>query len=138
MENDREITAVLVDSSMFIQLLRQQKDPAFELSSRARHMDLATCGMVQMEVLRGMRTPRLRDALRRFMSVMLYASTDFRMWDAATDIAWQLDRKGITLPAQDLIIAASAQRLDAAVLTLDNHFYDVPNLRVLNSLDDLR
>ena len=138
MENDREITTVLVDSSMFIHLLRQQKDPALELTSRARRMDLATCGMVQMEVLRGMRVPRLRDALRKFMSVMLYAATDFRMWDAATDIAWQLDRSGITLPAQDLIIAASAQRLDAAILTLDNHFYDVPNLRVINSLDDLR
>ena len=133
-----EINTVLVDSSMFIHLLRQQKDPAAELSSRAQRMDLATCGMVQLEVLRGVRIPRLREALSRFMSVMLYAATDFRMWDAATDIAWHLDRKGITLPAQDLIIAACAQRLDAAVLTLDNHFYDVPNLRVLYTLDDLR
>ena len=133
-----EINTVLVDSSMFIQLLREQKDPAFELSSRAQRMDLATCGMVQLEVLRGMRVPRLRDALRKFMSVMLYAATDFRMWDAATDIAWHLDRKGITLPAQDLIIAACARRLDAAVLTLDNHFYDIPDLRVIGSLDDLR
>lgn len=133
-----EISSVLVDSSMFLHLLRQQKDPALELSSRARRMDLATCGMVQMEVLRGMRVPRLRDALRQFMSVMLYAATDFRMWDAATEIAWQLDRKGVTLPAQDLIIAACAQRLDSAVLTLDHHFHDVPNLHVLNSLDDLR
>ena len=95
-----EITTVLVDSSMFIQLLREQKDPAYELSSRAQRMDLATCGMVQLEVLRGMRVPRLRDALRRFMSVMLYAASDFRLWDAATDIAWQLDRKGISLPAK--------------------------------------
>lgn len=132
-----EITTVLVDSSMFIHLLRQQKDPALELTSRARAMDLATCGMVQVEVLRGVRVPRLRDALRQFMSVMLYAATDFKTWDAVASAAWQLDRKGITLPAQDLIIATCAQRLDAAVLTLDNHFYDIPNLRVISSLDDL-
>jgi predicted nucleic acid-binding protein len=132
-----EITTVLVDSSMFIHLLRQQKDPALELTSRARAMDLATCGMVQVEVLRGVRVPRLRDALRQFMSVMLYAATDFKTWDAVASLAWQLDRKGITLPAQDLIIATCAQRLDAAVLTLDNHFYDIPNLRVIGSLDDL-
>lgn len=133
-----EAATVLVDSSMFIQLMRERKDPAYELSSRAQRMDLATCGMVQLEVLRGMRVPRLRDALRKFMSVMRYAAADFRMWDAATDIAWCLDRKGISLPAQDLVIAACARRLDAAVLTLDNHFYDVPDLRVMRSLDDLR
>ena len=99
-----EITTVLVDSSMFIQLLRDRKDPAYELSSRAQRMDLATCGMVQLEVLRGMRVPRLRDALRQFMSVMLYAAADFRMWDAATDIAWRLDRKGISLPFRVAIL----------------------------------
>lgn len=132
-----DITTVLVDSSLFIQLLRQQRDPAVELTSRARRMDLATCGMVQVEVLRGVRVARLRDALRRFMSVMLYAATDFKTWDAVADMAWQLDRKGVTLPAQDLIIAACAQRLDAAVLTLDHHFNDIPNVRVISSLDDL-
>ena len=132
-----DINTVLVDSSMLIHLLREQKDPALELTTRARRMDLATCGMVQVEVLRGVRAPRLRDALRQFMAVMLYASTDFKTWDAVANLAWQLDRKGINLPAQDLIIAVCAQRLDAAVLTLDNHFYDIPNLRVISSLDDL-
>jgi hypothetical protein len=81
MESDPEISTVLVDSSMFIHLLRQQMDPALELSSGARRMDLATCGMVRMErAAWHAGAPGCRTPCEQFMSVMLYASTDFRMW----------------------------------------------------------
>ena len=135
MQNDP--STVLVDSSIFIRLMRQGLDPALELTSRARQMDLATCGMVQLEVFRGIRNPRIAQRLLRFMSVMLYASTEFRTWDAVVRLASELDRVGVVLPAQDLIIATCARQLDAAILTLDNHFHDIPNLRVLRSLEEL-
>lgn len=133
-----KISSVLVDSSVFINLLRQGLDPAFELGSRAKHMDLATCGMVQLEVFRGIRNPKIAQRLLSFMSVMLYASTEFRTWDAVVKLASVLDRTGVVLPSQDLIIATCARQLDAAILTLDNHFHDIPNLQVLRSIDDLR
>ncbi len=132
-----EASTVLVDSSVFMHLLRQGIDPNTELSARAKRMDLATCGMVQVEVLRGVRNSKVGQKLLRFMSVMLYASTEFRTWDAVARLASELDRKGIILPAQDLIIATCARQLDAAVFTLDNHFHHVPGLRVMTSLDEL-
>jgi hypothetical protein len=64
------------------------------------------------------------------MPVTMRAATEFRRGDAATGPAGQ--------PAMAPSLAAGAQRLDATVLTLDNHFHDVPNLRVLNSPDDPR
>ena len=72
------------------------------------------------------------------MKVMINVPSDDRVWETATQEAWQLARKGITLPAQDLVIAACANRIEAAVLTYDNHFYDIPGVTVLSSLDDLR
>ena len=56
----------------------------------------------------------------------------------ATQDARQLARKGVTLPAQDLVIAACAIRIEAAVLTYDHHFFDIPGVTVLSSLDELR
>ena len=61
------------------------------------------------------------------MPVTMGAATEFRRRGAATGPA-----------TMDSSFAAGAQRLDATVLTLDNHFRDVPNLRVLNSPDDPR
>jgi len=72
------------------------------------------------------------------MNVMLLVPTDDRIWEAATEEAWRLGRKGVTLPDQDLVIASCARRIDAAVLTFDGHFSDIPGITVMSSLDELR
>lgn len=130
-------SVVLVDSSVFIGLLREGRDPALELVSRAATTDLATCGMVRMEVVRGIIGSKQRRAFEAFLSVLRNVPTDNRLWEEAAQVAWTLDRKGVTLPAQDVLIACSALRIDAAVLTWDRHFYDIPDLRVLDSLEAL-
>jgi predicted nucleic acid-binding protein len=130
-------SVVLVDSCVLIGLLREGRDPAVELVNRAPNTDLATCGMVRLEVVRGVVAPRLRRALEAFMNLMRNVPTDNRLWETAVDLAWELDRQGIVLPAQDILIACSARRIGAAVLTLDEHFSRIPNLRVLRSIEEL-
>ena len=131
-------SAVLVDSSVFIALLQQGLDPGVELLRRCEILDLATCGMVQLEVLRGVAAPRVQARLVQFMSVMLYVPTDNRMWEEATHLARDAAREGWTLPAQDLVIAACARRIGAAVLTYDKHFLAISELQVLRSLEELQ
>lgn len=130
-------SVVLVDSTVFVGLLREGRDPALELVSRAATTDLATCGMVRMEVLRGIIGLKQRRAFEAFLSVLRNVPTDNRLWEEAAQMAWALDRKGVTLPVQDILIACSALRINAAVLTWDRHFFDIPDLRVLDSLEAL-
>jgi predicted nucleic acid-binding protein len=127
----------LVDSSVFIRLLRDRLDPATELTRRARELDLATCGMVRLEVIRGIKHPKVRERIEGFMDVMNCVPTDNRVWDDAAELAWQLDRRGLTLPAPDILIAACARRIEASVLTFDGHFFDIPGLPVFAKLNDL-
>jgi predicted nucleic acid-binding protein len=129
---------VLVDSCVLIGLLRQGRDPAIELGCRSEQTDLATCGMVRLEVIRGLSAPRLRKAVEAFLNVMLDVPADNRLWEQASALAWELDRQGTVLPAQDILIACCAQRIEAAVLTWDQHFRQIPHLLVLHSLDELR
>lgn len=68
------------------------------------------------------------------LSVMVYLQATSRVWERATDLAWKLDRRGVTLPSPDLLIAALALEANAAVLTADRHFSEVPGLSVLESL----
>ena len=130
-------SVVLVDSSVFIRLLREGRDPAMELVEHAGETDLATCGMIRMEVLRGMKSPKAKRALEAFFDVMRTVPSDARLWHHATDLAWRLHRQGCTLPLQDLFIAACAFRIDAAVLTYDKHYSTITGLRVLSELEQL-
>lgn len=123
---------ILVDSSVYIRLMRQRLDPVAVLFEHYDTVNLVTCGMVQVEVLRGIRVPRARARLEAFMSVMQYVPADERLWREATDLAWRVDRLGQPIQATDALIAASALRLSASVLTLDSDFQRVPGLHVLS------
>lgn len=129
---------VLVDSSVFITLLKTRRDPGIELMSRLDLTDLATCGMVRLEVIRGLGNPRARRRMDAFFDVMQNVLTDDQLWEDACDIGWRVTRKGHNMPAQDIIIAACALRVGAAVLTFDRHFDAVPGLTVVHSLEELR
>jgi predicted nucleic acid-binding protein len=131
-------SAVLVDSCVFITLLKQRRDPAEELMEHLQLEDLVTCGMVRLEVVRGIAIPRVRRAMEGFFNVMRNVVTDNKLWEEATELACQLQRNGMNLPAQDILIAACALREDVAVLTYDKHFKAIPGLRLYGSLDELR
>ena len=93
--------------------------------------NLAICGMVRLEVLRGIKSLKLLTKVSAFMDVLCNVPSDNRLWSEAADLAWNLDRKGIVIPGPDLIIAASALRLGAAVMTSDGHFSSIDRLRVI-------
>ncbi len=122
---------ILVDSSIYIRLMRQRLDPVAVLFEHYDTVNLVTCGMVRLEVLRGMREPRAAKRLEDFMGIMQYVPTDDRLWHEATALAWRIDRAGQTIQATDALIAASALRKGTSVLTRDSDFDRVPGLHVL-------
>jgi len=128
---------VLVDSNIYIGLLRRRLDPAAELGGWIGDGNLATCGMVRVEVERGLKIKKLRRRIAAFFDVMIMVPTSTIIWQETADLAWQLDRAGGTLPAQDLLIAVSAMKLDGVILTDDGHFEAIPGLRVLKPGQEL-
>lgn len=124
---------ILVDSSVFISMLRAGQDPALELAPLSRQYDLATCGVVRCEVLRGMRTPKARTALEQYFDCLVYVPTLNSIWEDAEELLWSLDRKGYLIPLPDAVIASCARKAGAAVLTYDKHFRHIPGLTVRDS-----
>lgn len=128
-------TLVLPDSNIYIDAVRAGIDPFQQFSGFLEDWEFATCGMVVLEVCRGLREPvRLRRFRERF-AVMIYLQATSQIWERATQLAWALDRKGIVLPSQDHFIAACALQTGATVLTRDAHFRHVPGLDVRERLD---
>lgn len=121
----------MVDSNVFIDLLIRSRDPARSLLDWAGNRNLATCGMVRLEVLRGITIPKSHRNTSAFFNVMINVPSNNRLWDAAAELAWKLDRKGIVIPGTDVLIAASAMQIGAAVLTTDAHFSRIGGLEVI-------
>lgn len=122
---------VMVDSNVYIGLLKARRDPTGMLGAWAGDRNLATCGMIRMEVLRGLKVPKVYQSVANFMDVLINVRSGDTFWDEAAALAWQLDRKGKIIPSQDIIIATSTMRLGAAILTSDTHFHAIEGLEVI-------
>jgi hypothetical protein len=124
----------LVDSSFFIGRLRAGGDPLQELAGYSDDWELLTCGVVQVEVLRGMKQKKTHQRMAEYMGCMFYVPTLNGVWERAGALAWSLDRLGRGMQVTDLLIASCALESDAAVLTFDSDFFNVPDLRTLSAL----
>jgi predicted nucleic acid-binding protein len=127
---------VLVDSNVYIGLLRRGLDAAEILGDWIGNGDLATCGMVRMEVERGLKIEKIRRRVGSFFDVLINVPTSNKIWEQAASLAWTLDRSGVTLPAQDILIATCAREIGAAVLTDDRHFEEFLDLQILKPADE--
>jgi predicted nucleic acid-binding protein len=125
---------MLVDSTIYIDLLRRGEDVPFLLRPALLSGELFVCGVVRAEVLREIRSVVIRDELSELFDLMTEVPTDMRIWRKVTDLAWTLDRQGSVLPLTDLVIASCAIVVGAAVVTNDPHFSKIPGLTIKKSL----
>ena len=124
---------MLVDSTIYIDLLRQGEDIPFVLRPSLTSGQLFVCGVVRVEVLRGIRTVEIRNELAEMFDLMVEVPTDGLIWRKAEELAWRLDRRGVVLPLTDIVITSCALAVDTAVVTNDPHFSQIPGLKVRRS-----
>jgi hypothetical protein len=125
---------MLVDSTIYIDLLRRGEDIPFVLKASLLSGQLFVCGVIRAEVLRGICAIEMRSELSELFDLMVEIPTDARLWRKVTDLAWKLDRRGTILPLTDLVIASCALVVDTSVVTTDPHFSQIPGLTVKRTL----
>ncbi len=116
----------MVDSCWYIRQARDGNDPLQILSFLAESRDIATCGVITAEVGRGVKQPKHLDRYRAAWSLMQFVPSSNARWDETLQLAWSLDRRGLTLPLQDIHIAVCAHHIGAVILTYDEHFQKIP------------
>ena len=124
----------LVDSSFFIDRLRAGIDPLEELAAVSEDWEFLTCGVVRIEVLRGLKHKTVHQRMADFMGCMLEVPTRNAGWERAAELAWKMDRLGQPMQVTDLVIATCAMEADAVILTFDSDFARVPGLHAIHSL----
>jgi predicted nucleic acid-binding protein len=125
---------MLIDSSYYIDALRRRRILPGLLRDWLVAGRLWTCGIVRVEVLRGVRNEIIKADLNLMFDVMIDIPTDEDVWRSTAELAWKLDRRGVVLPLSDLVIATCALQADIPVLTLDSDFSRIPGLKTRRAL----
>lgn len=124
----------LIDSTVFISWMRAGQNPIRRLAPWLRAGTLVCCGMIRVEVLRGIVAAPARREMRLLFEHMTDIPVTADAWDEAAELAWRLDRAGRVLPLPDLVIAVCAQRAKATLVTQDRHFREIPGLVLRDDL----
>jgi predicted nucleic acid-binding protein len=127
----------MVDSTLFIDWMRRRRNPTAILRPYVLLGRIATCGVIRVEVLRGMVKPAAKAETENLLGALIDIPFAAPVWNRIAEIAWSLDRKGAILPTSDLMIAGCALHVGATVVTYDNHFAEIPGLPVIKRLPEL-
>ncbi len=127
---------LLVDSSIYIDGLRAGRNPGEQFRTSIEAGRLLTCGIIRLEVLRGITNAGLREWMDALFDEMIECPLDQRLWKDAAQLAWRLDRRGAVLPVPDIAIASCALRAGAIIVSRDPHFRTIPGLEAVESVPE--
>ena len=113
----------LLDTSVWIEFLKKRgdRDVKLRVASMMEAGETAHCDPVLFELLCGAReneVPHIREALG--FSLCLDFAT--REWERAAWLENRLRRQGITIPRDDLFVAAVGLTNKVPLFALDHHF----------------
>jgi len=83
---------ILVDSTKFISWMRQGRNPVALLATTLTAGELLTCGIVRIEVLRGVIKPKVKTELNRFFDVVPEIPLSPSVLRETAELAWTFDR----------------------------------------------
>jgi predicted nucleic acid-binding protein len=137
------LLGLILDSSVIIAAERKRQTVEEFLTLIGRtfgEVEIAMSAVTLAELVHGVaraNTPEIRIARRAFIDELKKHVPVHPVIDSTAEIAGQISgeqaAKGITLPADDLLIGASAIEQGYAVATLNiRHFQKIPGLRVLS------
>lgn len=121
---------VIVDTSVLIDFLKGEDrvfNPVTRLLEKKR---IAITGIIIAELLQGIKNPKEEQIIAEMLTGIKIIEADTALWIKAGRLSASLRRKGISLPLTDVVIAALAIEHSLSVFTLDNHFGQIPGVKI--------
>ena len=118
----------LVDTSAWLFALRKDANPEIKsrLDTLLREDVVVITGIIKLELLGGTRTREEFSRLKSRLEGLPYVPMEEPLlWDVASEMAFDLRRKGVTVPYTDILIASAAVKEDVTLLHADVHFDQV-------------
>lgn len=115
---------VLVDTSAWILSFsnRLPKSTLEEFRALLTEGKVATTSIIVLELLGGARTEKDFQELREDMEALQQLPIIKEVWHRSYKLSFELRRKGLNIPATDIIIASTALHYNTLLLHHDRHF----------------
>ena len=121
---------ILVDTTIWIEFFRQGSKTGEPLEGLLMENGVWTCGIVLFEILQGIKSEAEKSKILTLLAGLPYAEMTKALWQRAAVLSASLRKSGVSLPLSDILIATIAIENDLSVFTLDNHFTQIPNLKL--------
>ncbi len=121
---------VLVDTTIWIEFFRGRAKIADHLEMLLMESAVWTCGIVMFEVLQGIKSEGEKNKILSILATLPYVEMTKKLWQSAAGLSILVRKNGMNLPLSDIFIAAIAIENDLSIYTLDNHFTQIPNLKL--------
>lgn len=113
---------VLIDSSIWIDFLRDGETRHAELAAAMRAGRASLCEPVWVELWSGTRGKREEKILNQMRDCCDWLEVDAGTWRIAADLKRSARRTGLNCPLANVLIAACAKRHGASLMHRDKHF----------------
>lgn len=124
---NREEKLFLVDTSAWILGLKRNSSNQIKniLTEILDKDQSATTGIIILELLQGCRTKKEYTEILSDLSALHYFEVNKEIWEKASQLGFDLRRKGKTVPSTDLLIASIALHYNLILIHADNHFEQI-------------
>lgn len=121
---NKQNNLVLIDSSLWVLAFRKNcPENIKKIVGDLLDKDLAaTCGIILLEILQGSKNKKEYVEILEEMNALHYLETNKEAWNTGAQLAYDLRRKGITIPTIDLCIASLSIYYDLTIFHADHHF----------------
>ena len=110
---------ILVDTNVIIDFWDK---PTEEAKSVFEENEIATCGVIKAELLRGSNTDKQFTQMEEALNDFTYLSFFEKDWIDLSKLFITLKQNGLTVPFQDAMIAYLAIKNKCEIWTNDKHF----------------
>ncbi len=120
---------LLPDTCVWIDFLKGRNTTlTLQLEQALLQGEVYTCGVVLYELLQGIRNPGEDQQVQAAFDALIMLEMTSKTWASAAKLSSELRKQGITLPMSDIIIAAVAIEHNLTIMTVDQHFQQIPGL----------
>jgi hypothetical protein len=123
---------ILADTSVWIEFFRAASLTGKELEALIIKNSVRICGIIIFELMQGVKSEPEKLKISDALSNIRYLEMTKSLWEKSADISAALKKRGLTLPLSDIFIASIAIEHNLSVFTLDNHFGQIPGVKIYN------
>jgi len=120
----------LADTTVWIEFFRGKTKVADRLEMLLTENAVCTCGVVMFELLHGIKSEGEKNKILNILATLPYFEMTPKLWQSGAGLSLSLKKNGVSLPLSDIFIAAIAIENDLSIYTLDNHFEQIPGVKI--------